>query len=352
MQSNKTALLRFIRKLYVDVGEMRWHVLAIATAVHATVSWKLLVLAKEDTLTEFSTFVYFYMTTSTTVGYGDLSPQTEAGRWVTIFFIMVGGIALFTSVIAKSIANISSYWRRNMDGLGNYSRLIGATVIVGYEPNRTRRMIDEVHAGSDQPEKIVLMAGQNIPDPDNRVHYVQATSLASEPDLRRAGVENAARVIVYADNDEQTLAAALAVAALNPAAHLVAYFVNAQSAQLLKKHTRAECVVSTSVELVVRAMQDPGASLVMSALSSTTENATVYSLRLPDGLKVSYLQADRYLQTTKRANLIAAKPPSEDHPTFNPGEDFVLSSGSQIYFIRDERLKESEVDWQAMASTA
>jgi len=41
---------------------------------------------------------YFVMITLTTVGYGDISPQTELGRVVTPVFIIIG-IGLITSLI-------------------------------------------------------------------------------------------------------------------------------------------------------------------------------------------------------------------------------------------------------------
>ena len=41
---------------------------------------------------------YFVMITLTTVGYGDISPQTELGRIVTPIFI-IGGIGLITGFI-------------------------------------------------------------------------------------------------------------------------------------------------------------------------------------------------------------------------------------------------------------
>ena len=51
---------------------------------------------------------YFTVITLTTVGYGDLAPQTPAGKIVTVIFLLVGLgiIASFIRVIARQQQNI------------------------------------------------------------------------------------------------------------------------------------------------------------------------------------------------------------------------------------------------------
>tara|TARA_R110002050_G_scaffold180350_3_gene313948 strand:- start:655 stop:969 length:315 start_codon:yes stop_codon:yes gene_type:complete len=47
--------------------------------------------------------LYFSIITLTTIGYGDFSPQTAAGKWFTIFYIILGvGIILtFINTVYK-----------------------------------------------------------------------------------------------------------------------------------------------------------------------------------------------------------------------------------------------------------
>jgi hypothetical protein len=55
-----------------------WAGLAIALGIHVVTAYLGLVLLGEQHLTLPATFTYFYLTTTLTVGYGDLAPQTSA----------------------------------------------------------------------------------------------------------------------------------------------------------------------------------------------------------------------------------------------------------------------------------
>lgn len=69
-----------------------WAGLAIALGVHLSIAWIGLVLLGEQHLITAATFIYFYLTTTLTVGYGDLLPQTSAGRIFVATWIMLGAL--------------------------------------------------------------------------------------------------------------------------------------------------------------------------------------------------------------------------------------------------------------------
>ena len=48
--------------------------------------------------------IYFTIITGTTVGYGDISPQTPVGRWFAVFFLPFA--VIFVSTQLSSLANI------------------------------------------------------------------------------------------------------------------------------------------------------------------------------------------------------------------------------------------------------
>lgn len=269
-----------LRRLYRQIAEVTWPVLIATATLHALVLWGLLALAGESEMLPPVTYIYWWWTTSTTVGYGDVSPVTDAGRLVVSFFGYPGGIAIFTAVIAKAINSLSAFWRLRMNGLADFSTLAGHTIVVGYHPRRTPRMIEELLSGRPDAE-IVLVAREVETNPDPRIRFVRAGAASFGPELARAGIAGAKTVLVYADDDDQTLAAALAASAANDHVAIVAFFRDEVQADLLRAHCpRARCLISDAVEQVVREAQDPGAGLVLSLLSSTVADAAVFTMTL------------------------------------------------------------------------
>ena len=341
--------------LYARVVGLTWDIVFFMTAAHFAVSWVLIDSAGGEKVSSGDIFWYFYITTATTVGYGDYSPTTEAGRLITVLWIMPGGIALFTTVIAKVIQFISNRWRKGMRGLASYENLSGHIVILGWHGARTQRMVDHIYGdSSERNREIVLCAAENIENPiPDQVRFVRVAALNSPDLLRRAAITNAKYVIVLGNDDNETLSAALGAAAVNGDAHLVVYFDQRSFADLLRAHCpRAECNVSLSIEMMVRSAQDPGSSRVQRQLLSTLEGPTQFSLKVPDDLgKVNYGVLFSALKTKHNATLFGvAKSTLGDDLILNAPTDHRIDPGKILYFMAARRIKAVEIDWPALSA--
>ncbi|MET4684499.1 potassium channel family protein [Brevundimonas faecalis] len=321
------------------MADMHWRMLGGLILFHALSSWLLLAIAGEKGLHAFASFFYWYATTAYTVGYGDLSPQSAAGRLVTAVWIFPGAIAAFTTVVAKVLAAIGDVWRTRRSGKGDYSRMSDAILLIGYHPARTPKMIDELCAELSKMQTLVLLTRQTVTDPDPRIRYVQSESLTSPAALARAGAARASRVLVYASSDADTLAATLAVAAAVPeTAHVVCFFEDADSARLTAQHCpKVEVVLASAPEMLARAARDPGSSQVITALTSHLDDgATLFSLTWEgEDRPMGDLTQGLWKQ---RATLLAHQPAGAKSPRFNPPGEADVKTGDRIFYVSHVRL--------------
>jgi voltage-gated potassium channel len=325
------------------------------TVFHIAVSWGLLALVGGEKIASGGIFWYFYATTATTVGYGDYSPITQAGRVVTILWIMPGGIALFTTIIAKIVQQVSDKWRKRLRGLASYENFTDHIVILGWHGSRTQRMVDHIRGGQGEQERnIVLCSAQDIENPmPDQVRFVRGTTLNTPDLLHRAAVANAKYIIALGHDDNETLAAALGAAAVNDSSHIVAYFDQENFANILKAHCpHAECNVSLSIELMVRSAQDPGSSRVQNQLLSTLEGPTQFSLRVPaDANAVTYGALFSDLKNKPDATVFGvAQSVLGDDLILNAPSEYRVNPGMILYFMAAQRIEPAQIDWRAMGA--
>ena len=331
---SRPALAIVLRRLYHAVGDLHWTVLTAVLLAHMLASWLLLRAAGEADMVPPVNFLYYYATTAATVGYGDLTPKSDFGRMVTSFFIFPGAIAAFTTVVAKAFGGLSTSWRRRRQGLGDYAKMTGGIVLVGYDPDRTPRMIDELVA--DGAHGIVLLATQELDNDDERFRYVRARSLTAPAELARAGIANAAKIIVFACTDAETLSAGLAVTAANDRAHIVCFFQEEENARLLTAHCpQVEIVLARSVELVVKALNDPGSSHLLAQLvSHTDEGATLFSMTANS--PGSFGDAADALRT--RGAILLATAAAADRTAFRFDVRGTVAAGDRLFYVAADRL--------------
>jgi len=322
-----------LRRLYLAASELHPGILVALLSLHMVTSYWALWLADEADLKAPVAFVYWYATTASTVGYGDLSPKGDAGRLVAAFWVMPGAIALFTTAIARAFAGLSQRWRRRRMGLGDFSAMQGHVVLIGYDEARTPRMVAELAA--DGCCDVVLVATEDLPGDDPTFRYVRATSLVAVADLERAGIAAASRIVVYAATDAETLSATLAVVALNAAAHVVCFLRDADTARLLHVHCPAvEVVLTPTVELVVKALSDPGSSRLLAQLASHTDTgATLYAMGA-----TSRGTFDEVASSLRRhdAVLVASCAADDGLPCFDLDRRIV--EGDRLFYVAKERL--------------
>lgn len=340
------------RLVYRHIAAVTWPAIVLIAAVHFLSAWGGMLLVDNEKIAALDVFWYFYLVTATTVGYGDFAPLTAAGRAIAVFWIMPGGIAIFTSIVAKVVQSATGYWRRRMLGMGNYADLQNHTVIMGWNGENTRKMVAFMRG--DQPNRDIVLVSYRVsenPLPD-QVHFVRGESLTSMDVLLRSGIATAGRAVVTGHDDNETLAVCLAVSAHSRSTHLAAFFEDEAIADLLTAHCpAAECLVPMSTELLVRTADDPGSSRIPKILLSTLISPTLYSLRVPEEGSASCF-ADLFLAFYQqhRATLLGVASGRAANEIFlNPPGDRIVMGGETLYYIAEHRLAVENIAWARIA---
>ncbi|MGY0219945.1 potassium channel family protein [Endozoicomonadaceae bacterium StTr2] len=346
-------LYRYLRFLNYHLVKLEWASLVLLLAFHFLLSWISLALAGEE-LASAHIFPHFYIVTASTVGYGDFSPESLPGRLVTSFWLIPGSLMLFAAFLGKLATGITQEWRRTLRGEADMSEFLkDHLVIMGWHPDRTPRMIDLIFGDRKRtPRKVLLCSARPMENPDpKRIEFVQGDSLTSQDVLHRGAVASAERIIIQGDNDDNTLAAALAVTAINKTAHIVCHFHDNSRAELLKAHEpQVETYISMSTDMIVRAAQDPGSSRVQQQMLSTLEGQTQFSLVVPEhfgGCKVESLLM-HFKQKHDALIIALAKDHSGAELQLNPSLDRQVAAGDIVYLMSAHRLHPQDVAWQSI----
>lgn len=333
-----TPFHRLFHRVLSGVIEMRWSVALFMALVHALSTFAGFRLLGEVELTESATqFLYFYVVSGSTVGYGDFSPTTDAGKLFAVLWVIPGAISIFAFLLGKAVSSLTLALRTIMNGLGNFTDKTGHVVVVGHVPGQTELLLEEavrLHGKTD----IVVVSTEDISSLQTDWRFVRATSLSNRGDLARAGARGAAFIVILGRDDDESLAASMAIGAMSPEGHVVAYFRDAGPAEIVEAHCpEIETVTSISVQMVARALVDPGAGDVLQALASTRVGATLYSTLL-DTPSPTTISALRAALGAAGASLVGIRAPGSQAPamTLAPGDP--VADGCQIYYIADHRI--------------
>ncbi|CAA9320774.1 MAG: hypothetical protein AVDCRST_MAG71-1296 [uncultured Lysobacter sp.] len=346
-----------LRTLRTHLRRVSWPVVASALALHMVASWLLLAAAGEPKLLGADAFVYWYVTTATTIGYGDLAPSGLAGRYVVALFVMPGAVALFASVLAKTSATLIAFWRRHQMGRMTYDEMRGHTVLVGWNGRESVRLVQLLLSDCNTDDEGLVLVAEGLaenPLPD-RMRFVAVESYADFDGYERAAVTRAARLIVHCQTDEQTLAAVFAVMAQlvgGERVHVVAHFNGETGARLVRTHyPHVECTRPLHVDVIARAAQDAGSSLVATQWLCAG-GATQFSVVVPDGAQA--VSAARVAEAFRRQSAlwIGYLERGAGEPVLNPRDDARIAPGTVLYYLAEHRIDTAHLAWPTLAAEA
>ena len=295
-------------------------------------------------------YSWWFVVTSTTVGYGDIAPASVGGR-VTAVVIMLFGIGVIAAAAARVAESMIELGRRRMMGHAQLAEN-NHLVVLGYCVGETEHLVQELLADESEADRAIVLCANKLehnPMPDH-VRFVSGDLTCVET-LRRACVARAERILVHCCDDNETLVVALAARSVNPQAHLVAVVARHETETHLKRVCpNIEVVSSLAVPMMVQSIQDPGATAVVSALLSNALDDTIFSLRAPDnGQAWSFGSLQRSFKDRLGATLIAmSSAEAVNGIKLNPLATDPVPPGASLFYIAPKRIVQAQATWEAL----
>lgn len=229
--------------------------------------------------------LWLTLTTVVTVGYGDLFPKTDAGRWCTIILLYGGSIFILANLVGEFFQLLSAHFQRRLHGKWSYHTMKDHVVIIGAPANNPvrylERLIDELRRHRDwQIRPIVVLSQQFEQFPtelvDRKVRWINGCG-TSQSNLTAAGAGNAHAVILVAanstsaDSDSYALDAIDRLRSQGMQGLIVAECVKEPNRERMKRFGASAVVrvMHGYPEAIARAVLAPGSEVVLEGLFSS-----------------------------------------------------------------------------------
>lgn len=293
-------LLRLIQLLQ---KVLQFRLLAPLLVLHFVLFWGMLLLCEEQgsKILEPINFWYFWATTGLTIGYGDLSPQSNTARLFTPFF-QASGIVLVTMLLTLCVQSFTEQLSKRRRGLMPTKASQHILVLGDYHPVQTPGLIREAVADRlDDGHTTTCVVGcfRNLGDknpfeqpseyPATDLTYIQAgTTGFNQKTLLDAGADRAAQIYICTNDDAAALGLLSILSRIGTSARIVVLLREEESREsvpvtMLDVHV----ILPVQTMLAVREMGDPGTGAAIQELL-TIGGMTLYSIELSQPDTISY----------------------------------------------------------------
>ena len=291
----------------------------------------------------FADSLWWAVVTSTTVGYGDISPGTFGGRIVGVM-MMLSGIG-FLGILTATVAGIFVENRIMITKGLKEVEVSGHYLICGwsYEGSKVVAELRADDKSKDAP--IVILADlPERPLEDESILFVRGR--VDKDNLARAHAESALAALMVNDDhlapevrDAKVIMDVLTVKSLYPELYVCVELLDQKNVEHCKLAKADEIVVSgqLSTNLLVQGALDPGITKVLDELTSNQYGNDLFLVSAPERMTgQKYLDIMTKLKVEHDALLMGIAPEQGDIIT-NPAADHIINHGDRLLLVAGRR---------------
>lgn len=296
---------------------------------------------KNDQFKSLGDYFWWWIVTSTTVGYGDKYPITTGGRFVGAF-TMIAAIGSLGLTIGASTEQFLNSIERRRKGM-NKVKIKGHTIICGYTRS-TEEVIKQLMSDpKTQKSPIVLIAdAEENPFPED-VLFVKGNR-SEDAVLEKANIKDASLVILLGipgteDSDGRNILATLSIKRLNPKVEIAVDLVNVENAVYLKEAGVKSIVCGT--DMTSRLLTHGDVLELVQELVSNDQGIDASKTTIPNRY-VDKPFKELWVDFKEKKNAIVVGIERGGKLIGNPKMSFVLKSGDKLLVIADDPLNDEE----------
>jgi voltage-gated potassium channel len=298
-------------------------------------------------------FFWYFFVTVTTVGYGDISPSTSGGKLVGIFIMICGGL-FYTTIIAYLYTFFSKIMNKSRKGLIDHN-LKNHVVIIGYNPQKTEEIIDEIRATKHKNSREILLCVPSNSSTDenpleNHTRFFVKGNMETERGvldiMDRTSLKDAYCVILHLDDDEKTFSLFTDLISDNNV-YIIATLkdVHNKKYRFKKLYDNVECVNTYDIGYIVSALQHPGSTRLLENLSLNRKGHKLMRLNLSKNFAYNYFEVFVKLKEKLNIQLSGIALSHVPHASIddNPANDTSLA-GKGIFYVGSGVITEDELN--------
>lgn len=279
--------------------------------------------------------LYTATQTVTTVGYGDVTPQTRGGRVFAIVLMLTGvGTVLYAlTVLAQSVIQSEI-----VEGLGQrrkmkeMERLEGHFIVCG--AGRVGRRIIRHLERQNLHCVVIEHDEEKIAGLDSKHVHTVVGDATSEENLAAAGVKRARGLASCLADDAANVYVVLTARGLNPGLHIVARAVEEQAEPTLVRAGASRVVAPTIIgsQSMARALLRPAIADFMDSIVAETLDLVFEEIAVEE---ISPYAGKRLRETdlSESGVIVVAVRQKNGEIAFQPTADTVIESGDLLFVI-------------------